>query len=417
MKKGGYCPLSAECKEIRLIKLHGDVEAGVLRYDMYTVDLDQLPKYHALSYAWGAPVPESTLKGILIDEIQFKIQPTLFLFLLTMAAHHPEKSMWIDTICIDQANTQERNYQVSLMGETYNKAQDVYAWLGPGDDDTIYAIDHIKDPKPRTRFDELVFWTCVEKLFKVTYWTRRWVIQEFALAQNLIIVCGDDQINWQELTDRVDATVIKNDILALQTLEAFKEVRSLSRRDIPLLKLMKRFVTARCSVLQDRAYALRSIASNGHRLVPDYSESMGDLYFRLLSMLPTERVLPESCGYRWPHRDGALTGGLIQASKHGLLNSLRDHKDDRLYIALEYTSRVVKVVQRLQQRPGEGFGFSKFSHHIFLDDIFEENLLGNDKLRPGDLVYTLQTSPLSPQGLYVAFRPGLTIGRVVSMLI
>lgn len=408
-----YQPLSLKAKEIRLITLCHDAEPTDLRYTVHVVDIEQSPEYYALSYAWGAPVPDFNLRIILIDDIVFKIRPTLFHFLSTMAKYHREKSLWVDTICIDQANVQERNHQVSLMGEIYREANEVYAWLGPGDDDTIYAIEHIKTNSPQTPFDENVFSMCVEKLLKFTYWTRRWVIQEFALARRLILVCGDDQIDWYDLVESVSEALVSNDSLALSTLVSFKDVRSLYRKSIPLLELMHRFHTSRCSVLQDRAYALRSIASNGHRLMPDYSESKGDFHFRLLSTLPLERVLPESYGYRWPHHNAAVTRDLFDAKKDVLLDSLKDDKDDRLYVALEYIGRIVKAVLR----PEEDSEFAEFTHEILLDNILKENLLGNNDARPGDLVYTLQTSPASPEGFYVAFRPGLPTGRIVSMLI
>lgn len=417
IKKGGYTPLSTKRKEIRLINLCDTVEHGLLRYDMHVVDIDHSPQYCALSYAWGAPVPEGNLKTVLINETIFKIRPTLFLFLSNMALHCPKKNMWIDTICINQTNTQERNHQVSLMGEIYRRAQEVYAWLGVGDDDTNYAIEHVKETEPQTTFVPEVFSMCVEKFFNTTYWTRRWIIQEFALAQSLIIVCGGHHIDWHQLATRIVGLAAKGNASALETLEAFQEVRSLSHIEGSLLNLMDRFRFARCSVVQDRAYALRSIASDGNRLVPNYSESIGDFYFRLLSILPTEQVLPKLRGYRWPHGDVARMRDLIEIKRQDILSSLTDHKDDRIYVVLEYIGRVEEVQQKLKAGEDEGDGFCNFSHEIRLDGIISENLLGNGDLLEGDLVYTLQSTPQSPEGFYIAFRPGLRAIRAVGMLI
>jgi hypothetical protein len=38
--------------------------------------------------------------------------------------------LWIDALCIDQSNIQERKYQVALMGRFYSEAEMVIAWLG-----------------------------------------------------------------------------------------------------------------------------------------------------------------------------------------------------------------------------------------------------------------------------------------------
>jgi hypothetical protein len=38
--------------------------------------------------------------------------------------------LWIDSICIDQSSTEERNHQVALMGDVYSMASEVIIWLG-----------------------------------------------------------------------------------------------------------------------------------------------------------------------------------------------------------------------------------------------------------------------------------------------
>jgi len=41
--------------------------------------------------------------------------------------------LWIDAICIDQRDYEERNTQVGLMGQVYSKAFLLVIWLGPED--------------------------------------------------------------------------------------------------------------------------------------------------------------------------------------------------------------------------------------------------------------------------------------------
>jgi hypothetical protein len=97
----------------------------------------------------------------------------------------------VDRVCINQSNVTERNHQVSIMADIYRSAEGVYAWLGRGDEDTSYAMEHIRDhPTPETEFVLSTFLDCAEKLFRASYWTRRWVIREFALAQTVVIACG-----------------------------------------------------------------------------------------------------------------------------------------------------------------------------------------------------------------------------------
>jgi len=44
--------------------------------------------------------------------------------------------IWVDALCINQADTDERNEHVKMMGEIYSKASAVHIWLGEpmGDD-------------------------------------------------------------------------------------------------------------------------------------------------------------------------------------------------------------------------------------------------------------------------------------------
>jgi hypothetical protein len=55
---------------------------------------------------------------------------------------------------------------------------------------------------------------------------------------------------------------------------------------------MEQFRDARCVNPRDKVFALRGIANDGFRLLPNYTESVADVFFRVLSMLPTERFCP-----------------------------------------------------------------------------------------------------------------------------
>ncbi|KAJ9503196.1 hypothetical protein H2202_001350 [Exophiala xenobiotica] len=419
-KYSGFKALHPDRTEIRLLQLENGANSSRLRYVMHHAELSSSPKYCAMSYSWGAPVPASALKEIFIQGESVWIRPTLCSFLETMATCYPRMSMWIDAICINQGDVEERNHQISIMGEIYKTAREVYAWLGSGDDDTNYAIEHVENSNPQTRFDQAIFSTCAEKLFRLPYWTRRWVIQEFALAQELIVVCGRRLINWHHLTRKIDAGVLGGDASAQRTLENFKKVKLLgSQERMSLLELMEQFRDARCIDPRDKVFALRSIANDGVRLLANYNDRAADVYFRVLSMLPTERVLPEVSGYRWPHRSASQLQSLMQLTKEDLLSSLVRSTDDRLYTVFEYAGVIATVLEALQeeQRPSSFNLLSSFPLEARLQGSTAGVLYGSGSLRAGDLVYSLQSTPQSPKGLYIAFRPSLMDAAVVGMLI
>src|SRR5947207_8995628 len=66
-------------------------------------DLPELPRYFALSYAWGDSTPRFT---ILVNGQVCHLPQSSFELLESL--HGVETFLWIDTICIDQANLAEK---------------------------------------------------------------------------------------------------------------------------------------------------------------------------------------------------------------------------------------------------------------------------------------------------------------------
>lgn len=51
--------------------------------------------------------------------------------------------IWIDAICINQKDDEEKGWQVAMMGDIYRKASKVFAWLGPSADNSDSVIEHL----------------------------------------------------------------------------------------------------------------------------------------------------------------------------------------------------------------------------------------------------------------------------------
>jgi vancomycin permeability regulator SanA len=51
---------------------------------------------------------------------------------------------WIDAICINQTDLEERSAQVLKMKDIFEKANDVVIWLGVGSDETALAMSFIR---------------------------------------------------------------------------------------------------------------------------------------------------------------------------------------------------------------------------------------------------------------------------------
>jgi hypothetical protein len=139
-----YIPLDESAGEIRILTLLPGKATAVIRICLHTEILDpdsgQHPSYDALSYAWGSTKDPGE---VFIEDPQepqefrrLRVTQNLAAALLHIRDEHEPCRLWIDAICVDQKNLQERSSQVQRMRDIYKLADRVVVWLGP-----IYCFD------------------------------------------------------------------------------------------------------------------------------------------------------------------------------------------------------------------------------------------------------------------------------------
>ncbi|KAF2495324.1 heterokaryon incompatibility, partial [Lophium mytilinum] len=144
-----------------------------------STELASRPFYKALSYTWGSLLPA---RQILVNGEPFTVRENLYQFLRTIHHEKPTFFFFIDQICIDQSNVQERNHQVNFMGQIYHEAIQVVAWLGPaadGSDEAMFWISRSQSHTSHYRRNDPV---SLNYLFQRAYWKRIWILQEIMLA-------------------------------------------------------------------------------------------------------------------------------------------------------------------------------------------------------------------------------------------
>ncbi|KAK5172551.1 uncharacterized protein LTR77_002671 [Saxophila tyrrhenica] len=140
-----YQPLGEN--ELRLVKLSTLATSGRKFVQAFELTLQQFklataPPYFALSYVWGDP---SKLAPICIDGIQLDVTLNLRQALVhinqvadqlcdglarTLERGTTELYIWIDAICLNQADILEKSRQVPRMGSIYASAFTTLIWLG-----------------------------------------------------------------------------------------------------------------------------------------------------------------------------------------------------------------------------------------------------------------------------------------------
>ena len=135
-----YQTLQETSSEIRLLTLTPDLDSPPtsnsqtpISCSLIHASLDQkLPPYFALSYTWGNP--ENTAL-ISVDGVLISITQNLHDALARLQHHRFfDRPIWIDALCINQADVSEKNVQVPLMSRIYSMAECVIIWLGPDRD-------------------------------------------------------------------------------------------------------------------------------------------------------------------------------------------------------------------------------------------------------------------------------------------
>ncbi|KAF2810809.1 HET-domain-containing protein [Mytilinidion resinicola] len=219
-----YKPLQPHLKEIRLFRLKPRnyrpsscpwflVNVAIFG-ELEHVSRDDSVMYTALSYAWG----DGVRNRIGVGQEELYISTNLEDALLQLQDDNEDVLLWADQICINQQDKEERSEQVQQMREIYAEAERTVAWLGLAADESDLAINLLsKMSRGIGEEEELdlsritdpvrlaIISTAFDRLCKRSYWHRLWVIQEFAVARQVDVMCGASSIPSHKLHYVLDA--------------------------------------------------------------------------------------------------------------------------------------------------------------------------------------------------------------------
>ncbi|KAL3293861.1 HET-domain-containing protein [Colletotrichum asianum] len=156
------------------------------------------PSYIAISYTWGAPVP---LLPVVINGFRMRVRFNCWYALWQMRHHRGvgDTSFWIDSLCINQGDDEEKGHQVAMMGEIIASASSVAASLGTGESlgnvrELLASGNDYVIGKVRDLFDQL------------PYFDRVWVKQEIVRAKDISIFYGLERLPWGQFDRAIEAS-------------------------------------------------------------------------------------------------------------------------------------------------------------------------------------------------------------------
>jgi hypothetical protein len=178
-----------------------------------TITHDQITgaNYNALSYTWGDPNQKGT---ITLNGSPFSVSKNLFVALEHLRDKKEPLTLWIDAICINQADVDERTQQVKQMIDIYKNATQVLIWMGEEIENFEAAIDLMNWVKSVMSSglwvtDNLVdfagspyrmeAWKALVELLKRPWWSRVWIIQEAVFGNDPVVICGRHRFEWELL--------------------------------------------------------------------------------------------------------------------------------------------------------------------------------------------------------------------------
>jgi hypothetical protein len=275
---------------------------------------DLQPRYEALSYTWG----EVGDRGIIVVEPQqstvdrspkprqVQVQENLIVALRHLRDPKTTRTLWIDSLCINQKDEDEKQSQVRRMGDIYRSAYRVIAWLGPEANSSSQAIETLKyigdqieylegghlspspdavehswhDPKTELPYESQT-WDAVYSLFCRGWFDRVWVIQEILLGDSRALMqCGFDNIPFTIF--RRAATCIKENH-HLSKLEI--RLRHLAKITNPWVglsfdRVLRLGYERKCQNHSDYVYGVLGLAPKklAIKFRPNYHHSVSQVY-------------------------------------------------------------------------------------------------------------------------------------------
>ncbi|OQO11081.1 hypothetical protein B0A48_05336 [Cryoendolithus antarcticus] len=121
---------------IRVLRMLPSDDEAETRCSLTTIPLREGIKYLTLSYTWGMDDDDATLcRSIVVDGQSLRVTQNLYDWLRRCARHGDVwLPIWIDAICINQADVVEKEATVARMADIYDGAWGLWVWLGRGND-------------------------------------------------------------------------------------------------------------------------------------------------------------------------------------------------------------------------------------------------------------------------------------------
>jgi hypothetical protein len=348
-----YGKLDQDRHEVRLLTIHPrktqpfspHPERNAISASLTTQSLDDPTEYFALSYVWesGQYFPRSHRKGtrravhLLVDSVRIEVNRNLWLAIERIRQDEKTVRIWVDAVCINQTDLNEKAWQIGLMSRIYQQASRTLIWLGKGSPSSRIAMDFLRSLTPKRFLEEvktleeycqkhftaspelhppliddwrfcsvwtdkdspLAKWDHLSSILGLPWWGRRWVIQEAFFSKKPVVILGNESVSmdkfaelatWhaQYLSVTRDVQVLVKELFRkcpfyylLRQWKTYRREISIHRAPLPVWLTLSRDFNQ--SILRDFIFGVLSLASARDQLniQPDYWGSDHMVFVRL----------------------------------------------------------------------------------------------------------------------------------------
>ena len=314
--------------------------AEAIKVRLEVVDLKNQPRYDCLSYTWDDPLYHDLTQPRYVKERQtsreqivditcngtpWKITRNLRAALLRLAkgsldsvddGFEQQGGLWIDALCIDQKNNEEKGVQIAMMTRIFQSAQTVIVWLGPEDESIESAVTVMERLGTVSRdtysgahwppdlYDrgicetlgiEYIYswqWLDYAAFLQRTWFGRIWMIQEAFVAREITVLCGRVVLSWSTI---VRCALLLHDTGLDSMLSAKAEGKKLDNlfifnaimrrpETLSMGKIMNYSMFFGATNARDRVFALRAmhketlLAKCVQQVTVDYNATVEQVY-------------------------------------------------------------------------------------------------------------------------------------------
>ena len=296
-----YTPL--EVGHIRLLSLQQDRSQDhcTIEGDLYDYQLNSVPPYEAVSYAWG---DMHHTRDIVLQGLRFPVGENLYNALSRLRKSQTNRILWVDAICVNQNDPDEISTQVARMPAIYTRAERVLIWLGEATEAADKALEKLMqfeetgesqiDPtiefsEVTGRYDRIILDEGFRDISSRPWFRLLWPLHDMFYAGAVVLYCGSKAVSSKAL---VRASLLWRDQPG--GLSDLLQLLPRSRRDDGMVpeyqfsELLQRLRYVRAENPRDKIHVFFSLLNQGKsmmRFVADYSMSEKDLVRAVIATL------------------------------------------------------------------------------------------------------------------------------------